>query len=108
MRIAIVGQRDFGKAVLEAFLARRDTVAVSLAKTFDGRHPCPICWSLSKAAPSASLAAAPSHSRLGFVPPSAGPRVARVAVAWGVASSAPPAFTRSLRPSAPPPKNVLS
>src|ERR1700688_5108360 len=27
MRIAIVGQRDFGTAVLEAFLARRDTVA---------------------------------------------------------------------------------
>jgi len=27
MRIAIVGQADFGKAVLEAFLARRDTVA---------------------------------------------------------------------------------
>src|SRR6202046_525075 len=27
MRIAIVGQRDFGKAVLEAFLARKDTVA---------------------------------------------------------------------------------
>src|SRR5271154_5203730 len=27
MRIAIVGQRDFGKAVLEAFLARGDTVA---------------------------------------------------------------------------------
>jgi methionyl-tRNA formyltransferase len=27
MRIAIVGQRDFGKAVLDAFLARHDTVA---------------------------------------------------------------------------------
>jgi methionyl-tRNA formyltransferase len=27
MRIAIIGQSDFGKAVLEAFLARRDTVA---------------------------------------------------------------------------------
>jgi methionyl-tRNA formyltransferase len=27
MRIAIVGQRDFGKAVLEAFVARRDIVA---------------------------------------------------------------------------------
>jgi methionyl-tRNA formyltransferase len=27
MRIAIVGQSDFGKAVLDAFLARRDTVA---------------------------------------------------------------------------------
>ena len=27
MRIAIVGQADFGKAVLDAFLARRDTVA---------------------------------------------------------------------------------
>ncbi|MEQ1660968.1 MAG: formyltransferase family protein, partial [Hylemonella sp.] len=27
MRIAIIGQQDFGKAVLEAFLARGDTVA---------------------------------------------------------------------------------
>ena len=27
MKIAIVGQQDFGKAVLEAFLARGDTVA---------------------------------------------------------------------------------
>jgi predicted transporter len=88
--------------------ARRDTIAVSLEKTFDGRHPCPICWSLSKTAPSASLAAAPSHSRLGFVSPTAGPRVVRVAVAWDVAAPEPPALTRSLRPCAPPPKAVLS
>ena len=27
MRIAIIGQQDFGKAVLEAFLARGDEVA---------------------------------------------------------------------------------
>ena len=27
MKIAIIGQQDFGKAVLEAFLARGDTVA---------------------------------------------------------------------------------
>ena len=27
MRIAIIGQQDFGKSVLEAFLARGDTVA---------------------------------------------------------------------------------
>ena len=27
MKIAIVGQQDFGKAVLEAFLARQDQVA---------------------------------------------------------------------------------
>ena len=27
MKIAIVGQQDFGKAVLEAFLARKDEVA---------------------------------------------------------------------------------
>ena len=27
MRIAIIGQQDFGKAALEAFLARGDTVA---------------------------------------------------------------------------------
>ncbi len=27
MRIAIIGQQDFGKAVLEAFLAREDEVA---------------------------------------------------------------------------------
>ena len=27
MKVAIVGQQDFGKAVLEAFLARKDQVA---------------------------------------------------------------------------------
>jgi len=27
MRIAIIGQRDFGKGVLEAFLGRADTIA---------------------------------------------------------------------------------
>ena len=27
MKIALIGQQDFGKAVLEAFLARGDTVA---------------------------------------------------------------------------------
>ena len=27
MKIAIIGQQDFGKAVLEAFLARKDEVA---------------------------------------------------------------------------------
>jgi len=29
MKIAIIGQQDFGKAVLEAFLARGDQVAVT-------------------------------------------------------------------------------
>src|SRR5664279_3936780 len=35
MRIAIVGQQDFGKAELEAFLARGDEGAVILQKTTD-------------------------------------------------------------------------
>jgi len=43
MRIAIVGQRDFGKAVLEAFLARRDTVAgVFCAPEKSGGSPDPL------------------------------------------------------------------
>jgi methionyl-tRNA formyltransferase len=43
MRIAIVGQRDFGKAVLEAFLARRDTVAgVFCAPEKPGGSPDPL------------------------------------------------------------------
>src|SRR6202790_2454178 len=43
MRIAIVGQRDFGKAVLEAFLARRDTVAgVFCAPERPGASPDPL------------------------------------------------------------------
>jgi methionyl-tRNA formyltransferase len=43
MRIAIVGQRDFGKAVLDAFLARRDTVAgVFCALEKPGTSPDPL------------------------------------------------------------------
>jgi methionyl-tRNA formyltransferase len=43
MRIAIVGQRDFGKAVLEAFLARRDVVAgVFCAPEKPGTAPDPL------------------------------------------------------------------
>ena len=43
MRIAIVGQSDFGKAVLEAFLARRDTVAgVFCAPEKAGAPPDPL------------------------------------------------------------------
>jgi methionyl-tRNA formyltransferase len=43
MRIAIVGQRDFGKAVLEAFLGRGDTVAgVFCAPEKPGAPPDPL------------------------------------------------------------------
>src|SRR5271155_3369921 len=43
MRIAIVGQRDFGKAVLEAFERRRDTVAgVFCAPEKPGEAPDPL------------------------------------------------------------------
>jgi methionyl-tRNA formyltransferase len=40
MKIAIIGQQDFGKAVLEAFLARGDTVAaVFCAPEKEGARP---------------------------------------------------------------------
>jgi methionyl-tRNA formyltransferase len=43
MRIAIIGQQDFGKAVLEAFLARGDTVAgVFCAPEKEGARPDPM------------------------------------------------------------------
>jgi methionyl-tRNA formyltransferase len=43
MKIAIVGQQDFGKAVLEAFLARGDTVAgVFVAPEKEGGKPDPL------------------------------------------------------------------
>ena len=43
MRIAIVGQQDFGKAVLEAFLKRGDTVAgVFCAPDKPGAKPDPL------------------------------------------------------------------
>jgi hypothetical protein len=88
--------------------ARRDSIEVALKKTFDGRHPCPICCSLKNTGSPASVAAAPLHSALCFVLPTAAPRAARVAVVWDAAAPAPPAFARSLAPIAPPPKAVLS
>jgi methionyl-tRNA formyltransferase len=43
LKIAIVGQQDFGKAVLEAFLARGDTVAgVFVAPEKEGARPDPM------------------------------------------------------------------
>jgi methionyl-tRNA formyltransferase len=43
MRIAIIGQQEFGKAVLEAFLARGDTVAgVFVASEKPGARPDPL------------------------------------------------------------------
>jgi len=43
MKVAIVGQQDFGKAVLEAFLARGDTVAgVFCAPEKEGGKPDPL------------------------------------------------------------------
>jgi hypothetical protein len=98
----------FAWAKMAVAFARQDTVAVSIAKTFDGRHACPICVSLKKAAPSESLIAAPIHSRLAFVAPTAAPRAERVSVVWDVAALAPIPVVRSSRPSSPPPKAVLS
>ena len=43
MKIAIIGQQDFGKAVLEAFLARGDTVAgVFIAPEKEGAKADPM------------------------------------------------------------------
>ncbi len=43
MKIAIIGQQDFGKAVLEAFLARGDTVTgVFCAPEKEGGKPDPL------------------------------------------------------------------
>src|SRR5574338_1268119 len=43
MKIAIIGQQDFGKSVLEAFLARGDTVsAVFCAPEKEGAKPDPL------------------------------------------------------------------
>jgi len=43
MRIALIGQQDFGKAVLEAFLARGDTIAgVFVAPEKEGAKPDPL------------------------------------------------------------------
>src|SRR5258706_7175897 len=43
MRVAIIGQQDFGKAVLEAFLARGDEVAgVFVAPEKEGAKPDPL------------------------------------------------------------------
>ena len=37
MRVAIIGQQDFGKATLEAFLRRGDTVAAVFCAPEKGR-----------------------------------------------------------------------
>ena len=106
MHTAVIQAVAWAKMTVD--FVRHETIAASLEKTFDGRHPCPICCSLRKVDGSASLAAAPVHSRLGFVSPSEAPRVARVILVWGVAAPTPPAFAHVLAPVSPPPKALLS
>jgi hypothetical protein len=88
--------------------ARHETIEVSLEKTFDGRHPCPICLSLKKADGPTLAAAAPAHGRLGSIVPTAAPCLVRAIASWDVAAAAKPMFERVLSPAAPPPKTVVS
>ena len=56
MKIAIIGQQDFGKAVLEAFLARNDEVAaVFCAPEKPGAQPDPLARRPRNAAPGPSV-----------------------------------------------------
>ena len=106
MHTAVIQAVAWAKMTVD--FARRDTIATSLEKTFDGRHPCPICCSLKKAGSPASLAAAPLHSPLGFAAPTAAPRATRVIFVWDVAAAPPRAYARSLASVSPPPKAILA
>ena len=106
MHTAVLQAAAWAKMTVD--FARRDTLAVSIQKTFDGRHPCPICASLRKAAGPATLTSAPAHSRLGFVAPSAAPRADRTALAWDISWPRLFPVARALLPDAPPPKAALS
>ena len=78
MRIAIIGQQDFGKAVLEAFLARGDQVAgVFCAPEKEGAKPDPLKVAAqekglkifqlpSLKAPEAIAASCPQRSSISF------------------------------------------
>src|SRR5690348_16977255 len=79
MRIVIVGQQAFGKAVLEAFLARGDTVAgVFAAPEVPGARPDPLVAAAQErdialyrfqkySAPEAQQALADLHADLGVM-----------------------------------------
>jgi methionyl-tRNA formyltransferase len=79
MKVALIGQQDFGKAVLEAFLARGDTVAaVFCAPEREGARPdalrlaaqergCPVHQFRSLRAPEAAQALRDSAAEIGIM-----------------------------------------
>jgi hypothetical protein len=87
--------------------ARQDGLAVSVEKTFDGRHPCAICVSLKKVDTRSSLIPAATQSPTS-VAANAAPRVAARLVAWAVDVPVLPSLERPRTPAGPPPKAVLS
>ena len=106
MHTAVLQAVAWAKMTID--FARHETIEVSLEKTFDGRHPCPICVSLRKADSPAVLVAAPAHSRLGSVVPTAAPRAACVVAVWDVAATPMPPFECVFSPATPPPKTAVS
>jgi hypothetical protein len=89
--------------------SHQSPIGISLQKTFDGHHPCPICLKVNRAAHAGgSLGALRSESTKDMVIPASPFQILRRVRSWNIIS---PLFFRIVGPifiDTPPPELVLS
>jgi hypothetical protein len=89
--------------------SHQNPIGISIQKTFDGQHPCPLCLKLKKAAnPSGSLGMARGEPTLDIVLPAATFQILRHIRSWAIHSPSLISFVTPVSIDSPPPESILS
>jgi len=88
---------------------RTDHLGASIAKVFDGKHPCILCLKVKNASPtSESLGTSRMAHSQDALMASLGPRLAKINTLQAMPAWVFPRYARMLSLDSPPPENSLS
>lgn len=89
--------------------SRTDPLSASIAKTFDGRHPCALCLKVKNASQTGeSLGASRMNHSQDALLTSFRPRIMKIGTLQAIPSRSIPPYTCILSLDSPPPENSLS
>src|ERR1700734_2220654 len=84
--------------------SRSCSLNTSLQKTFDGRHPCPLCMKIKKASQEGASLGAPADNRLDGAFVTSVPYVGKMNRVWSLSSVRRSSYDCIILPNCPPPK----
>lgn len=101
--------QSFAWARMALGYSHNNSIGISLQKTFDGQHPCPLCLKLKKAANSnGSLGMARGETTLDIVLPAATFQILRHIRSWAIHSPSLFSIITPVFIDTPPPESILS